>query len=438
MAGENRAGLGRREAAYPKVRGRARTTSGDGLQPARHTTELADGATSARSPSARARASADARHPASRRGSPPRAARDPAGPWSGGDCRPPRAASSRPGRSAPRGQRRQSSSPEPCPRRRRSPRGRPATRSRSDPQAPGLHPRGGAYCRYIGAILRKFFADRGTHLAAMIAYFALLSFVPLLFLSLAVLSTAGQANSGSFFIRELHRASPSTSLDSLLRAVRAIRENATALGLLGVAFLAWPSLALFSVLESAFNIVSGRPNRPFLRGKALATMMMIGSLAFLFGSLVVGSVGAEILTRYTGIGDSVVFANAVSVGVSLVGVFIFLSSAYVVLTNDDLSWREVELGAAVAAAVLEATFQLLPAFVRLSKHNPGVQTLSGPAVLLVWLYVMAHVIVLGAEINWHRRYGVPRSAPAPHALDESAPVSSRRRAPRLSGRSPRG
>jgi uncharacterized BrkB/YihY/UPF0761 family membrane protein len=207
---------------------------------------------------------------------------------------------------------------------------------------------------------------------------------------------------------------------------------------LGVAFLAWSSLSLFSVLESAFNIVYGRPNRPFLRGKALATMMMVGSLAFLFASLVVGSVGAEILTRYTGIGDSVVFANVVSIGVSLVGVFIFLSSAYVVLTNDDLSWREVELGAAVAAAVLEATFQLLPAFVRISKHNPVVQTLSGPAVLLVWLYVMANVIVLGAEINWHRRYGVPRSAPAPHALDESATVSSRRRAPRLSGRSPRG
>jgi membrane protein len=279
----------------------------------------------------------------------------------------------------------------------------------------------------IRAIARKFFADRGTHLAAMIAYFALLSFVPLLFLSLAVLSTAGQANSGSFFVRELHRTFPSTSLDSLLRAVRAIRENATALGILGVAFLAWSSLSLF-----------GRPNRPFLRGKALATMMMVGSLAFLFASLVVGSVGAEILTRYTGLSDSVVFANTVSVGVSLVGVFVFLSSAYVVLTNDDLSWREVILGAAVAAAVLEATFQLLPAFVRISKHNPVVQTLSGPAVLLVWLYVMANVIVLGAEINWHRRYGVPRAAPAPPALDESAPVSSRRRAPRLSGRTRRG
>src|ERR1051326_4091874 len=144
-------------------------------------------------------------------------------------------------------------------------------------------------------VLRKFFADRGTHLAAMIAYFALLSFVPLLFLSLALLGAAGQANQGSFFVRELHRTFPSTSLDSILNAVRKVRENATALGIVGGAFLAWSSLSLFSVLESAFNIVYGRPNRPFLRGKALATLMMVGSLAFLFASLVVGSVGAEIL-----------------------------------------------------------------------------------------------------------------------------------------------
>jgi membrane protein len=272
----------------------------------------------------------------------------------------------------------------------------------------------------------------------MIAYFALLSFVPLLFLSLVLLGAVGQANQGSFFVRELHRTFPSTSLDSILNAVRKVRENATALGILGAAFLAWSSLSLFSVLESAFNIVYGRPNRPFLRGKALATLLMVGSLAFLFVSLVVGSVGAELLRRYTGIGDSVVFAYAVSVGASLVGVFVFLSSAYVVLTNDKLTWKEVFPGAAVAAIALEATFQLLPAFIRVSKHNPVLQTLSGPAVLLVWLYVMANVIVLGAEVNWHRRYGARRAAPARRARGANWRASSRRRAPRPSGRSRRG
>src|SRR5205814_9749444 len=108
------------------------------------------------------------------------------------------------------------------------------------------------------------------------------------------------------------------------------------------------------------------------------------------------------------------------------------ASAYVVLTNDNLTWSEVFTGAALAALVLEGTCQLLPAFVRNSKHNPVLQTLSGPAVLLVWLYVMANVIVLGAEVNWHRRYGKPRVAPARRARDASSRASSRRRAPRRS------
>ena len=72
------------------------------------------------------------------------------------------------------------------------------------------------------------------------------------------------------------------------------------------------------------------------------------------------------------------------------------------LTNADLTWREVLPGAVTAAIILEATFQFLPVYVDISKHNPVLQTLSGPAILLVWLYVMANVIVLGAEVNWWR------------------------------------
>ena len=47
--------------------------------------------------------------------------------------------------------------------------------------------------------------------------------------------------------------------------------------------------------------------------------------------------------------------------------------------------------------------QALPIYVRVSKENPVLQTLSGPAILLVWLYVMANVIVIGSEVNFHLR-----------------------------------
>ena len=249
-------------------------------------------------------------------------------------------------------------------------------------------------------VLTKFFADRGTHLAAMIAYFALLSFVPLLFLSLALLGLVHQADENSFFVRELSKTFPNTSLDSILSAVRAIQANATALGIVGGAFLIWSSLSFFSVLESAFNIVYGRPNRGFLHGKALATMMMIGSLVSLFASLVIGSIGQEVLKRYVGFSGDAVSARVIAIAVSALGLFVFLASAYYVLTNADVTLREVLPGAITAAVTLEATFQLLPVYVQVSKHNPVLQTLSGPAILLVWLYLMANVIVLGAEVNW--------------------------------------
>jgi membrane protein len=239
----------------------------------------------------------------------------------------------------------------------------------------------------------------------MIAYFALLSFVPLLFLSLALLGLVHQADQNSFFVRELERTFPSTSIDSILRAVRAIQSNAAALGAVGGAFLLWSSLSFFSVLESAFNIVYGRPNRGWLHGKALATMMMGGSLVALFVSLVIGSVGQEILKRYFGFAGNAFSARAVAIAVSTLGLFLFLTSAYWVLTNANLTVREVLPGAVTAAVILEASFQALPVYVDVSKHNPVLQTLSGPAILLVWLYVMANVIVLGAEVNWWRARG---------------------------------
>src|SRR6476646_587329 len=138
----------------------------------------------------------------------------------------------------------------------------------------------------------KFFADRGTHLAAMIAYFALLSFVPLLFLSLSLLGFSGRAAESSYYVTELKKIFPSLSLDSILSSTQSIQRHATSLGIVGAAFLLWSSLSLFSVLESAVNIVYDRPNRSFLHGKARAFVFMLASLVVLFVGLLIGGIGA--------------------------------------------------------------------------------------------------------------------------------------------------
>jgi membrane protein len=250
-------------------------------------------------------------------------------------------------------------------------------------------------------VFSKFFADRGTHLAAMIAYFALLSFVPLLFLALALLGLAGRADESSFLVTELNKAFPTSSVDSILRVVRSVQDNAATLGVIGAVFVGWTSISLFSVLESAFNIVYGKPNRSFLHGKLIAVTLLVGSLVTLFVGLLVGSIGFKVLQRFAGgffANDYVAYGS--SVVISTLSVFVFLVSVYFLLTNETLTLQEVLPGTIVATIALEATFQLLPLYLRLSKDVIALQAFGAPALLLVWLYLMANVIVFGAEVNW--------------------------------------
>jgi len=287
--------------------------------------------------------------------------------------------------------------------------------------------------------VHKFFADRGTHLAAMVAYFALLSFVPLVFLALSLFGLAHRAEASDFFVRELKHAFPGTSLNSIIKLVHRVQNNAAALGIIGGIGLVWSSLSFFSALESALNIVYGLPNRRFLHGKLLAAALAASVLVTLFASLVVGALGATVLKHNLGaFAASTVLAYVVSIGASLLGVFVFLLAIYRLLPNTSVQLREALPGAIAGAIVLEASFQGLPIFVRLADVNVTLRTLGGPAILLLWLYAMANVIVFGGEINWwwrerRRELAADRGR---HEPDGSAVPSRRSPVPRPSAPHP--
>jgi membrane protein len=266
----------------------------------------------------------------------------------------------------------------------------------------------------VKQVLTKFQSDRGTHLAAMIAYFALLAFVPLLFLALSLVALTGEPNESSYLIEELQRAFPRSSVDRLLEVVTEIREQATELSVIGGIGLLWAALGFFSVLESAFNIVYGLPNRPFLRGKTLALLIAVGSLILLFVSLVIGSVGVDLAKRAGVAGAVLSYVYALLISTALILVLVW--GLYHRLTNTSLSWSETLPGAAFAAVLLQTSFQVLPIFVRLSGELVALQAYGGLVLMLVWLYLMANVIVLGAELNWWLGHGRKRSREVPAGL----------------------
>jgi membrane protein len=139
-------------------------------------------------------------------------------------------------------------------------------------------------------------------------------------------------------------------------------------------------------------------------------LLTAASLVILFLALVISSVGVELANR-AGVAEgplSYVYALLVST-LLLVG---FTWSMYRLLTNMPLTWRETLPGALVASVLLQASFQILPTFVRLSNELVALQAYGGLVLLLVWLYVMANILVLGAEVNWWlsrgRRAGTAR------------------------------
>ncbi len=266
----------------------------------------------------------------------------------------------------------------------------------------------------IRATFAHFFRERGTHLAAMVAYFALASFVPLIFLALAILGFLDQADASSALVTYLKEIFPGQPVDSIVRVVDAVLSNAKTLSIVGAVALLWSSVSLFSALESAFNIIYGRPNRPFLRGKALAVSYMTISLVVLFAGLVAGTFGYDLMRRYAPsvVGSSEV-ALTLTVASSALALFAFLLSAYYRLTNARLTRREVLPGAIVGAIVLEVTLQALPLFVFVSSDVPALRALGTTFLLLVWLYVMANVIVFGAALNYEAAYGQTGELPRP-------------------------
>jgi len=77
-----------------------------------------------------------------------------------------------------------------------------------------------------GSILGKYLADRGPHLAAMVAYYALLSLFPFIFLVLSAIGLLGHVSQSSYLIREMERILPSESVADLVRLTRSVQSNA--------------------------------------------------------------------------------------------------------------------------------------------------------------------------------------------------------------------
>jgi membrane protein len=250
-------------------------------------------------------------------------------------------------------------------------------------------------------VLSKYVRDRGPHLAAMVAYYALLSLVPFLFLTVSLLGFAGRVSANSYLIRELAHILPGQSARDLLRTVHAIQRDAGTIGTLGFVGLVWGTLGFYSALESALNIVFGVQNRAFFHQKWVTFALVAFSLSVLFTSMIVTTAATGWYHRHVPhLIDLKLFPFIGTLAATSAGIFLVLVVVYRVLTNVDLHLRDVWPGALVGTVLFQALFSALSLYLRFSNQLLALRAFGGLVLLLVWLYLMMNVIILGAEINW--------------------------------------
>ena len=198
--------------------------------------------------------------------------------------------------------------------------------------------------RAIRATFDRFFRERGTHLAAMVAYFALASFVP------ADLPRAlGPRLPRPGRLVERARLVPRGRLPRPVPWSRSSRSSTPCSGtrrrssVVGAVALLWSSLSLFSALESAFNIVYGPPESPLPPRQGSRDRLHERRRSWSCSPA--SSWGRSATTCSAGTRADVVANQWVALALTLLSsgaaLFAFLVSAYYRLTNARLTHREV-------------------------------------------------------------------------------------------------
>ncbi|HEV7654486.1 MAG TPA: YihY/virulence factor BrkB family protein [Mycobacteriales bacterium] len=255
---------------------------------------------------------------------------------------------------------------------------------------------------YPLAVIYKFFDDQGNYLTAMITYYAFLSLFPLLLLLLSILGFALH-NDQALQDRVVDSAVSRLPVigTQIADNVQSLRGNtlAVVIGALGGLY---GSLGVVQAAQNAFNKVwavprNSRPNPVMARVRSLSMLVVLGI------GLVV-STGLSALSAVAGrVGDSDLDSGlrallglaAVVVNVAL------LVFAFRLLTAASAGTRRV-LPGAIFAAVIWQVLQIFGTyyFGHTLRGSTATYGLFGIVLgLLVWLYLSAFAVVLGAEVN---------------------------------------
>ena len=255
----------------------------------------------------------------------------------------------------------------------------------------------------VARTVRELGNDDASHMAAGVAYYAILSLFPLLVGLIAAFSlflgTADLREELTEFFGD--NLPGTTGEDGVLEEnLDAITSQRGAIGLLSVLGLFWAGSAVFGAISKAVNRAWDiHTDRPFYIAKTRQLVMAVG-VGILFLLSVSATTALQILGSLV---DQVSFLEnaAVNLGTRLLPILFTLAiflAIYKFMPNTKTYWRYVWPGALLAAVLFELAKSIFVLYLDSFANYELVYGQVGSIIaLLAWIYISAFILILGAE-----------------------------------------
>jgi membrane protein len=257
---------------------------------------------------------------------------------------------------------------------------------------------------FLRVVFAEFNDDNGGLVAAAMAFYGLLSLIPLLLLAISVLGYAiGSERAFSSVVESIRDYFP-VGTESLRENLAAIRESSGVAGGIGLLGLLWTGSQIFVILQKAMNIpLDVRWQFGFLktRLRALALVLVAGVFFLLSIGItwIITAIRAFDL-RVWGITNGIepiwnLLATLAPIVFSLVMFFLI----YKFLPTVDMGI----VGPLIAGISAGLLFELAKWLFGLYATHFGSFTaiygsIGGAVILMLWIYYVSLITVIGAEI----------------------------------------
>ena len=260
----------------------------------------------------------------------------------------------------------------------------------------------------------SFYDDQGTHHAAALTYYALMSLFPTLLLGVSLLGLLGQfPDTYEAIVRHLREVVPAVTLAPLNEAVRAALKSkgtATAGLILAVAAALYGATGYLEAARRALNVVFGATGgRSFLRRKAIDIGSTFVLMALVIVTIVLMFAGGDVVDEVLGSSAASVWRIARWPGALVSALLVFCFIYYVTPDVRHRGFRWMAPGALVGVALwLAASAAFSTYLANFKSFNVTYGSFAAAIILLVWLWLTNVALMLGAEVS----AAIERAGPA--------------------------